>query len=204
MHCKSEKDSDNTSNTMSNITIRPASKADCASIAKLYSISSDGVADYIWTKMAEPGEDIQEVGRKRYEREGTAFSFENCMIAESDGEIIGMMVAFPMYIDPDDEETDPVLTPYSKLEEDNSYYICGVAMFPEHRGLGVGSKFLSLAEEHAEEKGFNKLSLIVFEQNADAKRLYDRLGYAEVAREAVVPHPLIHYTGDAVLMVKRL
>ena len=51
-------------------------------------------------------------------------------------------------------------------------------------------------------KGFDKLSLIVFEQNKNAKRLYDRLGYREIAREPIVPHPLIHCSGDAILMLK--
>jgi ribosomal protein S18 acetylase RimI-like enzyme len=107
-----------------------------------------------------------------------------------------------MHVDSSDFESDPVLMPYSRLEEDNSYYICGMAMFPEHRGRGIGTRLLALAEEHAREKGFGKTSLIVFEQNAGAKRLYDRAGYVEVSREAVYPHPLIHFTGDAILMVK--
>jgi len=191
-------------NLMSEVPIRPATKADCGKIAALYSISSDGVADYIWTKLAESGENILDVGRRRYEREGTAFSYENCTVVESEGQVIGMLVAFPMHINPTEVETDPVLAPYSKLEEDNSYYICGMAMFPEYRGLGVGTQLLALAEQHAVDKGFRKLSLIVFEENTGAKRLYERHGYTEVAREPVYPHPLIHYTGDAVLMVKAI
>ena len=189
---------------MSEVHIRPAIKADCGTIAALYSISSDGVADYIWTKSAKPGEDILDVGRKRYEREASAFSYENCIVVESEGLIVGMLVAFPMHVDPSEVENDPVLVPYSKLEEDDSYYVCGMAMFPEFRGRGSGKRLLSLAEQHAVEKGFRKLSLIVFEQNAGAKRLYEKAGYAEVAREPVYPHPLIHHTGDAILMVKRL
>ena len=63
---------------------------------------------------------------------------------------------------------------------------------------------MALAEQQAKQRGFEKLSLIVFEQNEGAKRLYDRLGYHEVARESVVPHELIHYSGDALLMVKNL
>ena len=117
---------------------------------------------------------------------------------------MGMLVAFPMHVDPTEEETDPVLAPYSRLEVDNSYYICGMALFPQHRGTGMGTRLLALAEEHAREKGFDKISLIVFEQNTGAKRLYDRSGYMEVGREAIYPHPLIHYTGDAILMVKKL
>jgi ribosomal protein S18 acetylase RimI-like enzyme len=185
--------------------VRPARKEDCGAIAALYSISSDGVADYIWTQLAEPGQDLLEVGRQRYEREGTAFSYENCTVVEMQGGVAGMLVAFPMHVEPGGEEPDdPVLRPYARLEEDNSYYVCGVALFPEYRGLGIGTRLMELAEQQAREKGFERLSLIVFEQNEGAKRLYDRLGYREVAREGIVPHPLIHYTGDAVLMVKQL
>jgi ribosomal protein S18 acetylase RimI-like enzyme len=84
-----------------------------------------------------------------------------------------MLVAFPMQVDPTEAERDPVLASYSLLEEDNSYYICGVALFPATRGKGVGSQFMALAEQQARENKLNKLSLIVFEQNAGAKRLYE-------------------------------
>ena len=43
---------------------RPATRADCLAIARLYSVASDGVANYIWTKLAQPGEDILDVGRR--------------------------------------------------------------------------------------------------------------------------------------------
>jgi hypothetical protein len=89
--------------------IRPAQKRECRRIAELYRISSDGVADYIWTKLAQGGEDILEVGRKRYEREGTPFSYENCKLVELEESAVGMLVAFPMKIDEEYEETDPIL-----------------------------------------------------------------------------------------------
>ena len=185
------------------LQFRPARKSDCRAIASLYSISSDGVADYIWTKLAQPGEDLLDVGQRRYERENSLFSYQNCTLATLGENIVGMLVAFPMVVDETAEpEEDPVLAPYSKLEENNSYYICGVALFPEYRNRGIGTQLMKLAEAHAVTKGFTKLSLIVFEQNVGAKRLYDRLGYREIAREAIVPHPLIHYLGDAILMVK--
>lgn len=193
-----------TQNEIADVCFRRARKQDCARIAALYSISSDGVADYIWSKLADPGQGILEVGRQRYEREDTAFSYQNCVIAEIQGEVAGMLVAFPMHVEPSEEEADLVLAPYSRLEEDNSYYICGVALFPEYRGSGLGSRMMALAEDHARAKGFSKLSLIVFEENKGAKRLYDRLGYEESRREAIYPHPLIHHTGDATLMVKEL
>ena len=182
--------------------LRPAQKRECRRIAELYRISSDGVADYIWTKLASPGEDLLEVGRRRYEREGTPFSYENCKLVECEGAVVGMLVAFPMEIDEEYEETDPILAPYSALEESHSYYICGMAVAEEHRGRGIGAMLLHEAERTCRHLGLAKLSLIVFEQNAGARRLYERHGYVEVRRHPVVPHPLIHYTGDALLMVK--
>ena len=188
---------------MKQVKFRPAEKIDCHTIAALYRISSDGVADYIWTKLAQPGENLLDVGQRRYERENSLFSYQNCTLAILGATIVGMLVAFPMFVDETAEpETDPVLAPYSKLEEHNSYYVCGVAVFPEYRHRLIGSQLMHLAEIQAVIKGFKKLSLIVFEQNVGAKRLYERLGYQEVDREAIAPHPLLHYSGDAILMVK--
>ena len=189
---------------MSDVIIRPARQEEAGTIAALYRIASDGVADYIWTLLAEPGEDLLEVGRRRYAREGTPFSYENCTIVEIDDTIVGMLVAFPMHVDPDEVESDPVLAPYSTLEEDESYYVCGVALFPSHRGLGLGTRLMALAEAQAATRGLAKMSLIVFEANDGARRLYERLGYRERMRARIVPHPLIHHTGDALLMVKTL
>jgi ribosomal protein S18 acetylase RimI-like enzyme len=185
-------------------SILPAHKTEACRIAELYRISSDGVADYIWTMLAQPGEDILAVGRRRYERQGTPFSYENCKMVELQGSVVAMLVAFPMEVDEEFEETDPVLVPYSVLEEDQSYYICGMAVDKEHRGKGIGAGLLDEAERTGHQLGLEKLSLIVFEQNIGARRLYERHGYVERRRHPVVPHPLIHYTGDALLMVKNL
>ena len=188
------------------ISFRPAMKSDCRTIARLYTISSEGVSDYIWSQMAEPGEDILDVGQRRYEQEDSAFSYKNCTVAVLGDQIIGMLVAFPMYTENkmNDEAVDPVLVPYSRLEENDSYYICSMSVFPEYRRRGSGHHFLEIAEQQAREQGFEKLSLIVMEENSGALKLYNSHGYQEVARETIVPHPLIHSSGDALLLVKQI
>jgi len=120
------------------------------------------------------------------------------------GFVVGMLVAFPMEVDKDSKEPDPILVPYSVLEEDQSYYICGMAVDEEQRAKGIGTMLLGEAERSCRTLGLAKLSLIVFEQNIQARRLYERNGYVETCRCSVVPHPLIHYTGDALLMVKSI
>lgn len=187
------------------IRCRPARKEESRIIAELFSISSDGVADYTWSTLAGPGENVLDVGERRYSREDTQFSYQNCTIAEIAGEIVGMIAAFPMENEDSsnsEKDVDPILAPYTKLEQPNSYYIAGMAVFPEYRGKGIGSKFLEIAERQAKGLGLNQISLIVFEENRGAKKLYDRHGYYEIAREKVVPHELIHYAGYALLMVK--
>lgn len=187
------------------ITFRPAEKSDSRDIALLYRMSSDGVADYVWSTLAEPGEDLLDVGQRRYEREDTDFSYLNCTLAICNETVIGMLVAFPMEpADALDDSIDPVLLPYYRLEEANAYYVCGVAVLPDFRGKGIGSRFMAQAERDALGIGFSKISLIVFEKNTRAKKLYESLGYSEVLREPIVPHALIRYTGDAVLLVKQL
>ncbi len=184
---------------------RPARKSESRIIAQLYSTASDGVADYVWTQLAQPGEDILDVGTRRYARDDTEFSYRNCTMAEVGGEVAGMMVAYSMTHNPDpDPDMDPVLRPFAILEQPDSYYICGVAIYPQYRNHGLGSRFIEIAQHDALARDLAQLSLIVFENNTRAKRLYERHGFYETARQPVVPHPLIHHTGDALLMVKDL
>ena len=104
----------------------------------------------------------------------------------------------------DDEytvEVDPVLAPYSALEDCGSLYVSAVAVFHEHRRLGIGTRLLEEARRRARALGLDRLSLICFEKNTKALRLYQRLGFRELRRRAIVPHPFLHYReGDAILL----
>lgn len=186
--------------------LRPATPADCADIARLFLIASDGLAAYIWSRMDMPGLSLEEIGARRYAREGVAFSFRNCVIAEQDGAIAGMLHAFPMMRpDAPQPEDDPILRPYSELEDYGSLYISGVALYPGYRGCGLGSRLLDDAAARATTLGLPRLSLICFERNMRAMALYRRRGFAEIDRRALVPHRSLKYIdGDAVLMTRRL
>jgi ribosomal protein S18 acetylase RimI-like enzyme len=111
-----------------------------------------------------------------------------------------------MEADPDAEpESDPVLRPYSELEDYGSLYVSGVAVAEEFRGRGWGSALMAEAEKRAKALALPRVSLICFERNEGALRLYKRLGYVELMRRRVVPHPALHYSGgDAVLLAKEV
>ena len=78
------------------IGLRSAKREDSRAIAELFRISSGGVADYIWQllKPEYPGLNLLDIGEQRYAREGVNFSCENCIIAEHDGSVLGMLHAF--------------------------------------------------------------------------------------------------------------
>ncbi len=188
------------------VNIRPAVKDDSADIARLFLISSDGLAEYIWSEVAEPGETAAEAGARRYARKDVAFSYEQCIMAELGGQTVGMAHSFPMEEDPDAPPcTDPVLRPYFELEDYGSLYISGLAVHEPHRNAGVGGALMEAVNRRAKDLALPRISLICFEQNAGAMRLYQRLGFREIARRPVVPHPCLHYTdGDAILMAREI
>lgn len=185
-------------------TIRPAVREDSAAIAELFLISSDGLAAYIWSGMEAEGRSLIEIGAQRYAREGVAFSFQNCLVAETEAGIAGMVHSFEMP-ESDEEESDPVLRPYAELEDPGSLYISGLAIHADRRNAGIGTRLLQAAHARARQLSLPRVSLICFEQNTGAMRLYERHGYAEMDRRALVPHPTLHYTdGDAVLLLRQV
>ena len=93
-----------------------------------------------------------------------------------------------------------ILTPYRELEVPDSYHICEMALLPQYQSQGLGTRFFEIAKGLARERNCQELSLQVFEQNAGAVQLYERLGFKEIDRRPVVPHELIRYTGDVLLM----
>ena len=189
------------------VSFRPANRADARVIAELFQISSEGVADYVWSQLEGPefeGLELIEIGTKRYSREDVNFSYQNCDVAEIDGETVGMLHAYVMGDDVGDvpDDIDPVLRPYAELEEPRSLYISGLALVDKFRGAGIGTRLLDYAYKRARAEGVKKISLICFTENEAACRLYKREGFKERKRAAVVPHPLIKHGGDVILMVR--
>jgi ribosomal protein S18 acetylase RimI-like enzyme len=182
--------------------IRTASARDSRTIAELYRLCSGGVAQYIWSQLAEPGEDPLDVGARRYAREGVPFSYQNCLLACHGDEVVGMAHAYPIDPEVDDGfgEVDPVLRPYAELEVPGSLYISGVAVRSGHRSRGAGSALIERERERARELGIDTLSALVFDGNHGSLRLLGRLGFEVVDRRPVVPHPLLEYTGEVLLV----
>ena len=183
------------------VLFRPARRDDAREIARFFQISSEGGADYIWSLIAQPGEDLLEVGAARYAREGVNFSYENCLIAEHQGRVIGMMHSYVMRHDPHAEPvTDPVLAPYADMEIPDTLYISSLALDEGWRNQGLGATFLQAAQARCDALGLDGLSLIDYAANTGARRFYERHGFHIVKTCQITPHPLFRVTGQAYLM----
>jgi ribosomal protein S18 acetylase RimI-like enzyme len=76
------------------------------------------------------------------------------------------------------------------LRTDEKFHVIDIALMPEHRGAGIGTKFLK--ELQAEAKAAGKPLSIHVEQFNPARRLYERLGFKQVEEKGV--YLLLHWS----------
>jgi ribosomal protein S18 acetylase RimI-like enzyme len=69
------------------------------------------------------------------------------------------------------------------MRSDDKIHVIDIALMPEHRGAGIGTKFLR--ELQAEAKAAGKPLSIHVEQFNPARRLYERLGFKQVEEKGV-------------------
>jgi len=190
------------------VVTRPASKADATEIALLVNIATHGGIGMGWAhaKGADAAYDPAEMGRLEMLKDDE-FGWRNVTIAETpDGEITGMLLGYPEPA----KRTVPANTPgfmvpilELEYEAAGSWFISMLGVHIGWRGKGVGSALLDVADNKREASHARAVSLIVEDVNADARRLYQRRGFAVRDQRPMGRYP----TGDApgknwLLMVK--
>lgn len=192
------------------IHTRSAMREDAPSLARLIDIAGEGIPDWLWRSMAEPGQTALDVGAARAERDNGSFSYTNATVAEIDGKVVGMMLGYVVAA-PDAEDIasagdlPKVFRPFVQLEylSVGSFYINALAVFPGLRGRGVGRLLLAAAEHKASLLGAEYLSIQTFSQNQGALKLYMRTGYVQSDRRPVLQHPCQPYYDEDVLLLKK-
>lgn len=185
---------------------RRATPGDAKPMANFVNFASEGLALYLWTKMAGPGSDPWAFGTERASRETGAFSYRNTIVAEHDGRPVAALIGYAL---PDQPEAIPetmpaMFVPLQELENlaPGTWYVNVVAAYPEHRGRGYGGALLALADRLAEAAGNSGLSIIVADTNTGARKLYERSGYREAGKRKMVKEDWQHPGTDWVLLTK--
>ena len=191
-------------------SIRPAHIADIPHLATALMEASGGLVEAVYEGVI-PGREAHLIVEHLFSRAESTTSVTHCLVAENEGRVLGSVHAFPMDAmgegPPDPlvpEDRFYLYAPFEHMHADGSYYIMALAVYPEFQGSGIGQALMAEAETVARAKGFKVMSLNVFAQNTGAIRLYESLGYTEVAREPAVGHDKIRYGGDVLLMTRDL
>jgi ribosomal protein S18 acetylase RimI-like enzyme len=189
--------------------LRAATPDDAPALAELVNFAGEGLPHYLWTKMAEPGENAWAIGCSRARREDGSFSYRNAIVAELDGRVIAGLVGYPLPDRPEPIDYDhmpAMFVPLQELENlaPGTWYVNVLATCPEYRRQGFGTRLLSIAERHAAATGRSGLSIIVSDANSGARRLYERVGCSEVATRPMVKEHWRNAGESWILLVKRL
>jgi ribosomal protein S18 acetylase RimI-like enzyme len=176
------------------IKVRRAAVEDAADFAELVLMSSPALFPAVY------GDDAKAVIQRLFCHTRNLFSFEHTYFAEVSGSRAGMLLKYDWNVRRRENwRTGLLMLREMKLEfvrrvprmikvesvlgkvKRGELYISNVAIYPEYRSQGVGSRLIFQAEREAGATGMRFVSLEVEAGNAGAIKLYSRLGYSIVS-----------------------
>jgi ribosomal protein S18 acetylase RimI-like enzyme len=193
-----------------NVTFRPAQAKDALHLACLFDLASRGLAAWCWSQIAEPGQSLIEVGRRRIAENADHVShFSSWIVAEIDASIAGAVLGYriPDPYDPGDMTGITELhRPVLELEAiaAGTWFIMAIGVFAEFRGRGLGKQLLERSIEKAMSIGATSASIMVESANVDAYRLYLRFGFVDWDRRPYHPFPGSRDSGEWILLRRPL
>lgn len=121
-----------------------------------------------------------------FKQEETRVSYQNALVAEEEGEIVGVALVY------DGARARDLDLPLERAAagmsgnldysiptepEVSEFYLDTVSISPLYQGKGYGRKLIEAACDRARKLGHSRISLLVDVDNAAARRLYERLEF---------------------------
>ncbi|MGD1854555.1 MAG: GNAT family N-acetyltransferase [Leptolyngbyaceae cyanobacterium] len=186
---------------------RPSEKKDCAKLAELTNIASDGVVEYLFHGLIPEMTPIQVIAHN-YENDNYPHSYKSAIVATDNNDIVGMALSYPSSYHKITDEMRSFF-PADRLEYfsefyssrvENTWFLDALCVVESHRRRGIGEKLISLTKEKAIENGYNTLSLIVFADNTLAIPVYERTGFKIVQKIDLRENEIIRHEDGCLLM----
>ncbi|EPR71147.1 GNAT family N-acetyltransferase [Cyclobacterium qasimii] len=131
------------------------------------------------------------------EKENNQYSYKNCLVAESEKEVIGSLNIY------DGQQLESLREPiiayikthfgidfnHEEETQEGEYYIDCLGVSEKHRGKGVGTALLKFIIEKYDQK---TVGLLVEEGNPNAEKLYLKLGFELVGRKVLAGKKMKH------------
>ena len=174
-----------------NIIIRQARKEEASQIAELFMLAwpVDEILDSIgsnWNPLESNPVTYDWLHKSITliaASEETIYSYENTLVADIDGNVVGAMCAY----DGADyqrlkQPIVDVLGPdcgFAKMKETEAgeFYLDSVGVLPEYRGRGIASRIIEAQCERAASLGHKVAGLIVDIDKPQVKAIYTKLGF---------------------------
>ena len=204
-----------------NWKIRPALPADAAATAPLIALSMAGFGEAVLGLNDRPR--LLRALEHFFRLPGSRFSHDCSFMAEMDGQVVGVLVAFPYaemnarnlrmagqfpgaYALSEMVKIVWLSLPMLRLPEvqRGEFYTANLAVDPTWQGHGVGAALLNHAERLAADNGLAVCSLNVDLDNPRAKALYQRQGYQTTRTIATPALKASHHSRGYEHMVKHL
>lgn len=175
---------------MQNISVRKGRPEDAHHFSELVTLTSPSIFPIVF------GSSVKKLMKNLFPHKRHYYSFDRSFFAEIDGKVVGMAQLHKLITRKGQTaRLSFLLLKYLKwrlptkainlLKFDhlikfvarNDCYLSNVAIYPEFRSLGVGTKLLAAVEEEAKSVGKKRVVLHAETHNVRAISLYERLGY---------------------------
>jgi ribosomal protein S18 acetylase RimI-like enzyme len=186
-----------------NILLRPARPEDAYGLSELSIAAGDGMYEFLLEGLA-PAPLLAPLIARTIKQEEGGFSWRHCHVADEKG-VVGMVNAFPAdWLRKEEKDVLPedrvrVLEAIDEAQDWDSFLINGIAVRAPFRRQGIGHQLLSWAIEEAKTAGLARVTANVWAENAAARGLFEKLGFAIEKKIDVTPHEGLRHRGGCLL-----
>ena len=178
------------------VIIRQARKEEASQIAKLFMLAwpVDDILESNGLTCEQLHESITLIAANKE----TIYSYENTIVAEIDGKVVGATCAY----DGADYQRlkQPIVDAlgpncgFAKMKETEAgeFYLDSVGVLPKYRGRGIASRIIEAQCERAATLGHKVAGLIVDIDKPQVEALYSRLGFMYLNDKDFFGHTMKH------------
>lgn len=164
--------------------IRSARPQDAEQVIPLLHSAIGRIANTLAGK--ENDEEALAVIQDYFRQPGNRLSYEQVIVDEREGKVAGMLLSYSG--DRANELDEPLLERIRQNSGDRNrtieaetelgeYYLDSLAVGEDYQGQGIAKALMSAFEERAAGQGFDKVTLLVEQENERAYALYVKMGY---------------------------
>ncbi|MDT1957055.1 GNAT family N-acetyltransferase [Carnobacterium divergens] len=181
--------------------IRKATKADAASIAPMIMVILEDMELDVFKTLSR--EQVIELLIAGIQTEDYRYSYNHGHVWEKNGEIAGIVFGYPGAIEPlidaplteiiQEKGFDTSIQLFTEPETfPNEWYLDSIVTKESFRGQGVGTELLAALPDFALEDGQKVIGLNCDQQNPQAQKLYERMGFKKNGEVTISGHLYNH------------